>query len=88
MGLGVQNCKSDICIDMTGMNRLFGARFNRLRSILTIVIDVAVKGEDLARWKEKTDQVAVAIREFRLQIMESRVKVRNPIWIASINSRN
>lgn len=31
---------------MTGMNRLFGARFNRLGSILTIVIDVAVKGGD------------------------------------------
>lgn len=88
MGLGSRNCKSVICMDMTVMNRLFGAGFNRLRSILTIVIDVAVKGGDLASWKEKTDQVAVAIHEFWLQIMESRVKVKNPIWIASINSRN
>ena len=44
MGLDVKYCDSETCIDMAGMNRLFGAHFNRLRSILTIVIDVAVKG--------------------------------------------
>ena len=68
MGLGVQNCESETRIDMTGMNRLFGAHFNRLRSILTIVIDVAIKGGNLASWMEKTDQVVVAIHEFQLQI--------------------
>jgi hypothetical protein len=46
MGLVLENCDSETRIDMTGMNRLLNAHFNRLRSILTIVIDVTVKGGD------------------------------------------
>lgn len=46
MGLVLENCDSETRIDMTDINRLLNAHFNRLRSILTIVIDVTVKGGD------------------------------------------